>query len=38
VINLTEPGSGITSPTGAGSYYLEVTATGPWTIEITQGD
>jgi len=38
VINITEPGSGVTSPTGAGSFHLEVTAQGSWTISITQGD
>jgi hypothetical protein len=37
VINITEPGSGVTSPTGAGSFHLEVTAQGSWTISITQG-
>jgi hypothetical protein len=38
VINITEPGSGVTSPTGTGSFDLEVTAQGAWTISITQGD
>ena len=38
VIDISEPGSGVTSPTGAGSFRLEVTAKGPWTISITQGN
>jgi hypothetical protein len=38
VIDINEPGNGVTSPTGAGSFHLEVTATGPWTISITQGN
>jgi hypothetical protein len=38
VINITEPGRGVTSPTGAGSFHLDVTAQGAWTISITQGD
>lgn len=38
VIDINEPGSGVTSPTGAGSFHLEVTAKGPWTISITQGN
>jgi hypothetical protein len=38
VIEVDEAGSGVTSPTGAGSYYLEVTADGAWSVRITQGD
>jgi hypothetical protein len=38
VIDIDEPGSGVTSPTGGGTYYLAVTADGDWSIEITQGD
>ena len=38
VISLDEPGSGVTSPTGAGTFHLEVTAEGAWTIEVVQGD
>jgi hypothetical protein len=38
VIDINEPGTGVTSPTGAGSFHLEVTANGPWTISITQGN
>lgn len=38
VIDIDEPGSGVTSPTGGGTFHLEVTADGPWSIKITQGD
>ena len=38
VIDIDEPGNGITSPTGSGTYHLEITADGPWTVTITQGD
>lgn len=38
VINVDEPGNGVTSPTGSGTYNLEITADGPWTVRITQGD
>lgn len=38
IINTGEPGSGITSPTGEGTYYLEVQAERSWTIRISQGD
>lgn len=38
VIDINEPSNGVTSPTGAGTFYLEVTANGPWTISITQGN
>jgi hypothetical protein len=38
VINIDEPGSGVTSPTGAGTFHLDVTAAGPWAISITQGE
>lgn len=38
VISTDGPGSGITSPTGEGTYFLEVDAAGPWTITISQGD
>jgi hypothetical protein len=38
VIDVDQPGSGTTSPTGAGTFYLAVTSDGPWTIDVTQGD
>lgn len=37
VVEQTEPGSGVTSPVGGGTYRLEVQADGPWTIRIVQG-
>lgn len=38
VIDVDEPGNGVTSPTGSGTYNLEITADGPWTVRITQGE
>lgn len=38
VIDVDEPGNGVTSPTGSGTYNLVITAEGPWTVRITQGD
>lgn len=38
VIDTDEPGSGITSPTGAGTYHLVIDAQGPWSVRISQGD
>lgn len=38
VIDIDEPGNGVTSPTGGGSYHLEVTAQGAWSITIKQGN
>lgn len=38
VIDQSEPGSGVTSPVGAGAYRLEIAAEGPWAIRIVQGD
>lgn len=37
VIDIDEPGNGVTSPTSGGSFYLEVTAQGAWSIVIKQG-
>ena len=37
VIQQAGPGSGITSPVGAGTFRLEITAKGPWSIQIVQG-
>jgi hypothetical protein len=31
-------GSGVTSPVGAGTFYLEITANGPWQVTIIQGE
>jgi len=38
VITVDEPTSGVTNPTGSGTYHLEVTAEGAWQIDIIQGD
>ena len=38
VITVDEPTSGVTNPTGSGSYFLDVTAEGAWQIDIIQGD
>ena len=38
VIDVDEAGNGTTSPTGGGTFHLEIAADGPWTIDITQGD
>jgi hypothetical protein len=32
------PGSGITSPVPNGDFRLEVTADGPWSLRVIQGD
>jgi hypothetical protein len=37
VVEVAEPTSGITAPVGAGSFYLEVTAGGEWSITVVQG-
>lgn len=38
VIEEEGPGSGITSPVPSGSFRLEITAEGPWSVTIIQGD
>lgn len=38
VIELDEPASGVTAPVGDGSFYLEVSADGTWSIKVLQGD
>jgi len=38
VIDEQGSGSGVTSPVGAGSFHLEITADGPWEIKVIQGD
>ena len=37
VIDQQGPGSGITSPVPSGTFFLEITAKGPWQIKIIQG-
>ena len=36
VIDQKEAGSGVESPAGAGTFYLEVSADGPWSVRIVQ--
>jgi hypothetical protein len=38
VVTQDGPGSGISSPTATGDFFIEVTAEGPWSITVTQGD
>ncbi len=37
VIDRDEPGRGVTSPVGSGTFRLEITAEGPWSVSIVQG-
>ncbi len=36
VVRQTGPSSGVTSIVPVGSFFLEVTATGPWSIKVVQ--
>jgi hypothetical protein len=38
VINVEEAGSGVTSPVGSGTFWIELQTDGPWNIRIEQGD
>jgi hypothetical protein len=38
IVDQTEPGSGVTNVVAAGTFNLQVHASGPWTIQITQGE
>jgi len=38
VIEQDGPGSGVTSPVGSGTFYIEVMAEGPWRVQIFQGE
>jgi hypothetical protein len=38
VVELDEPTSGITAPTGSGSFFLEISADGEWTATVIQGN
>jgi hypothetical protein len=38
VIEQDGPGSGVTSPVGSGTFHLEVTADGPWRVQVFQGE
>jgi hypothetical protein len=38
VVTQDGPGSGITTPVPSGDFVIEVTAEGPWAIQVIQGD
>lgn len=38
VVDQSEPGSGVTSPVGGGTFRLEIEAEGPWSIRVVQGE
>lgn len=38
VIESGEPATGVTSPAGAGTFHLDISADGSWSIRIEQGD
>ena len=38
VIEQEGPGSGVTSPVGSGTFYLEIVAEGPWQVQIFQNE
>jgi hypothetical protein len=38
VAEVHEPANGVTSPAGQGTFYLEITAAGAWSVTIEQGD
>lgn len=38
VVEVDEPTSGITAPVGGGTFFLEVSAEGDWSVEVIQGD
>ena len=38
VIEVSEPASGVTAPAGTGSFWLDITADGAWSLRIEQGD
>jgi hypothetical protein len=38
IIDQSEPGSGVTNVVAAGTFHLQVSADGPWTVRITQGE
>lgn len=38
VINQNGPGNGITSPVPTGNFFIQVAATGPWSITVIQGE
>ena len=38
VMDISEPASGVTSPANAGTFYLEITADGSWSVTVEQGE
>ncbi|MCI0582590.1 MAG: hypothetical protein L0227_06790 [Chloroflexi bacterium] len=38
IINETEAAEGVSTPTTGGTFHLEITAGGPWTVTILQGE
>ena len=38
VIEVSEPANGVTAPAGNGSFRLDISADGPWSLRIEQGD
>jgi hypothetical protein len=38
IIEQEGPGSGVTSPVGSGTFHLEITADGPWHVQIFQNE
>ena len=37
VVDQSGPSSGAVAPPGSGSFHIEVTAKGPWSIKVLQG-
>jgi len=37
VLDVPGPASGVTSPPVSGTFHLEITAKGPWSIKVIQG-
>ena len=37
VVDVPGPASGIASPPASGTFHLEITAKGPWSIKVIQG-
>ena len=38
VISQDDAGSGVTTPVPTGSFYLEISAEGPWSVTVLLGD
>jgi hypothetical protein len=38
IIDQAGPGSGVTSVVAAGTFHIDVTAEGSWSVQITQGE